>query len=413
MKKDKERNLDKKFRHLLAPSAAEIWTKHLPSNSTKGRRFLPSKRNALIVCLILKFSLSLWLGWDCHWFQKYAGDFFVGFDSKPIWFYMNIANIVVFIQDLLIPKICNKYFDVEWFEVFKSVSGRNSLKNLEIRCERRLLKFLKISRIVFFGLEQSHLPGYFVGIGFALLFAWKYQTFEVIGLALVWGGPYIAWAAPATRQFILVPAYFGLFCLYASFRFQSLSETLKSMASRQMAGNSLESQALTLIRIRKLLESQHRLVEQIRSCNRLYRHVTAVFIPMGAFGVLATIFGFQDGKGMAGKVFIAIVGLGAFASLSVYFVAAGMVSRAVKRCRLAWTSAKFCFSAQPQNHSNSRLSLRTQLKLLSVLEHLTSKRNKVGFSCLHWFALSNFTFLKALAFWSSWYFFLINFSRSL
>lgn len=130
----------------------------------------------------------------------------------------------------------------------------------------------------------------------------------------------------------------------------------------------------------------------IRSCNRLYRHLTAVFIPTFALTILLVLFGIQAGQKPSERLLLAFFNVVFFLVTSIFFVAAGFVNKAVKKHYVAWmpASARLCY----HKGRRAKLPLTTRWQLLTFLESMSSRKHKIGFTCLHWFALSHFTLMK-------------------
>lgn len=314
----------------------------------------------LTIIHVLKYSLSLRRGWQAKSLQQYSGDFYASFDSQPIWLYFNLASIAIFGLTLIEPFISRKYHDSKWFGVFDSLDGRItgavglSDKNLQ-------KKFLILSKFCFrFVHILLKLLPYLITISFAIITFIHYQTFKVGLLILFWATLFFFALQSVAGRVIVPPVYLLLFCLYSSYRIIILSKSLQFIQNRRLLQHWNQK------RIRRAVAEQERIVAEIRSCNRLYRHLTALLVPVTAFTGLTLTFVTQNASGPGEKVVFAFLAICSLFLSSGYFLAAAIVSRAVRNCYLAWNSAicRLCLCKQPNNQQFT-LPLRTQLKLLA------------------------------------------------
>lgn len=392
--------------------------------------------DSLALLHVFKISLSLWLGWENRNYQKYSGDLYAAFGSQALWLYTNLMLLAVVVQTPLIPVLCRKYFDPNWFVVFECLSVAPSV---DLGRHPKLKKFVAMSRRLFRMTKITiELTPWLCTAAVVSINVLREPALDSALLTAFWALLYFKVARPAVgRAFVPFTSFF-LFCRFASLRFFVLSTRILSLKSTRIR-NPKQSRMMKS-RLISLLRDQKRLVGQVRSCNRLYRHVTAVYVPVIAACALATTFGIQKADGLKEKWILAYMMTVSAMVGSAYFVAAGMVSGAVKRCYLAWCSARvdlcacaaqvgFCACAEGQDchcagvgqncncacakNQIQSIPLATQLKLLAALEQLSPKKFKIGFTCLHWFALTPNALLKGFFLMSSAYFYLILFAKSL
>lgn len=352
--------------------------------------------DAIVLVNLAKNLLSLWFGWSAKAFQKYSGDFFASFDSEPIWLYLNAASVVVFLQTFLIPFLCRKHLEHQWLSGFFDQKTNGSL--LEKDLLRRYQKFSKfLFRITDLAIKVS--PFVVAGSFCIARILFEFNK-ESIVLSVAWSAIYFLGLRTGAGRVFVPPLFFILFCLRTSLGFRQLSSRIRRLGEfnprlRPLA-NWIDKKVLSAN------ECQNGIFEEIRSCNRLYRQVTAIFIPVVAFTMLSLTFGIQNTEKFGEKVFLGYIGLFAFLIVIVYYLAAGMVNRAVKRCFVAWHYSLCRVSLGEADESRKQrrflLPLKQQLKLLASLEYMSSKRMRVGFSCLHWFSFSNFSLIKVTLF---------------
>lgn len=404
---------DNSIDHLLITSIGTHWHQNgllmddsLDAKNRKKIRFKRFFTNLATAIQIPKAALSLYLGWDCHWYLKYSGDYIRGLGSQAIWFYMNLAFIVVCFASLFLPSVCQRYWSLSWFEIFEAMSGRRPLSVLKLD-DHYIKMLLMVTRPILQILDFLLYFPYVSAVGFGLFYFLHYKTLEAAFLAVFWGCHAIVWITAAARA--LIPgAYLAVFSFYVRFRSNQIVERIKiieaSLApSRRQLSNSLApsrrrlSTFMLSSKVENVLAEQRHLVAQIRSCDRLYRRITALLIPYNGFPILCTLYAFQHSNGFHERLLMLYFFIVAISLTSSYYLLGGMVARATSASYVAWSraAARLAFlSRQNKKLFAPRLSPRTGLHLLRLLETLTAKKHRVGISCYHWFVLKDFNLIK-------------------
>lgn len=369
----------------------------LDSKKRKKARFRRVFSSLTTAIQIPKAAVSLYLGWDCLWYLKYSGDYFIGFGSQAIWFYMNLTIIVVCTASLFLPSFCQKYWSSNWFEIFGAMSGRTPLTALKLD-EKYVKKLLMVSRPILQFLDFVLYFPYISAGGFALVYFLEYKSWEAAILAGFWGGQAVVWIGAAARA--LIPgAYLAIFSFYVRFRSNQIVERIKEIEASVAPSRRRHSTFLISQKVENVLADQRHLVDQIRSCNRLYRQITALLIPYNGFPVLCSLYASQHSNGVHERLLMVYIFIVAGLLTSSYYLMGGMVARATRANYVAWTkaAARLAFlSRQKKKLFVPRLNVRTGLHLLGLLEMLTAKKHRVAVSCLHWFVLKDFNFFKVV-----------------
>lgn len=414
----KQANPDLRFHRFLVPAASDhLFQSYLLTKDNNGKlvfdvNFANILEKMIIITFVFKFSLSLWLGWDAGAFQKYFGDFYAAFNSKPIWLYLNSGNLACCLQDLILSLAFQRYFDQQGFEVFLVFSGIKSLSELKFG-DNSLEKLLRKVNYIFKLMAWLKTVPYFFVLGFGGVFMWNQFTLDGVFIGFFWTLFCFGLASPLCHRIFSTAGYFVAFCLYASQRLLGQSRTIRlidSIASR----NTVRPRILSSI-IRQTIADQMHLIRHIQSANRLYKRIVALYIPALTFSALVLLFGFQKANNLFEKLFLGFLLIIPLVLTSFYFLTAAMVSRAVKRCYLSWTVLVATIAKTRKLKRNLQVSVAqiTSWHALLMLEYFSSKKFKVGFGCLHWFALTNWSLIRLVAVASSNYFFLVQFARAL
>lgn len=401
-------NLSDTVQSFLVTQNDEIfWIKYglLPKTVKKNYEYRTVSNGKLtdlvLILTIIRNGISILLGWEAEWFQKYSGDVFAGFGSKSVWFLFHFGHTFECLVLFFTPWVCRYVWShqrdtswkSQWTVVFDGIYSDEPDAILRISDKKITSKLLLFSRTVFLILKLSlvSLPIFF-SVFFSLVFCYRFLALETVLISFCACVFFLVGAISLISCVIVPLAYFVVFCCYAFFRSRYLLKKTKLLTRTQDLVHLTRD-------LQKLVDEQSHLSKQIKQCNHLYRNITTFMVSPVIIGILIAIYGMQDAENWIGKLFFLSIAISGLAMMVLYFVAGDLVTTGLKANYQALAN---CFAVIAYNDAfafehvekYNGLSISTQWHVLLMLESLSSKRNKIGFSCLHWFRFSSFSLLK-------------------
>lgn len=358
-------------------------------NECKNEYVVLSKRFGSLCALIYiyLFLSSLYMGWDCKWYLKYSANFWVVFDSKLVWFYCCLLSSLVLLQNIVTPRVVSKFWTPDWVALTDDNQIDDWLDLLSTKpgqvvlLRKRFAYFSKnVFRVLalFLRLEPS-VPTVLCGLLF-------YRFRDSLDLKLL-SAALLAWLLFTANGFVClscigVPfAYFVIFC----YRIRTLLFLTRKDLKRCLSRRS-RSPDLTKKRLDRNIQSQAKLCRLVVSCNRLVRHFTAVTLAVLLLTSITFIYVAQRANNLFEMFVFVLTGAVTIFLSATAFLVANVINAAIKDIVTVFY--------QTSSNRELRLSVSARWQILSTPEYLNSKRNRIGFSCLHWFRLSHFTFVK-------------------
>lgn len=358
------------------------WVKFGLLPRTSGNEYVVMYRSVAVlisICYLLKMQLAFILGWDCKWYLKYSADFWSEFDSKVVWFYSCLLGTCASLQNIVIPILMRNYWSEEWIQELDNSSLNQWLDPILMPTQITVFKhkmnsFSKnVFKVVNYLLRIMPLFGTMA----SMLYVFRNGlSLEIIVLGLLGWMSFVSVGMLYILYNAIPYANFVIFCYRANQLLVLLNKEFNSIADSHKNVHRLNS------RLKQNIDLQTKLYRLIANCNRLYRHLTPCTLTFNLFAAVVLLYVSQEVDNFYERIIFLLLGFSEIILAAIPFLIGNLIYRQIK-------SIVKCFYKLICANNLRSLPISTKWQLLIMLEFLNSKRNRIGFTCLHWFRLNH------------------------
>lgn len=408
-KQQKARIQQDDYKHLLQPDAGSECARfglisRKAAGDYKGKVWIAANwATILTIIQMLKSIGALYVGYENRYYTKYAVEAFALWGSKPIWLFFHLLILVGCLCHFVIRFTFSDAFTQKWFNIIHCIRGKINIDYLQLT-DAETKAFLKDVRRFFQVFRFFH---YYLEFLSFLLFVppylYYYFEFDTLFILPIPLALYLGFLLHIYAVVVFPPLYLLVACYHITCCSRHLNNRLALIYGFRGFGNrNLKFQAILKQKAYCVVGESKILLRTLHDVNHFFRRIAPILLSpfLGAF--LFSVFGIKDGYGPILQLVMFGVTTLALFILFVYFTLSAKLIAAVKR-NLFWYYK--CLT--------NEMPFRVKWHMMLITEYMSSKRNKIGIHCLHYFVFNHFTFLEFMMASTSIYFMLVRIGKNI